>query len=253
MKGREFIELTRYGTTPVTTDEMKGVPQPDIEDPPVGDLITLPDPDRDFVQELDLSEAIELRESVRDYTEESMQLAELSYLLWCTAGIKWAFSGEAFRTVPSAGCCHAIDTYLAVSRVNGLKPGLYRYIAVDHALEQLPAYPDLKADITDVCFNQSCVAGAAVVFIWAAQTDRMTWKYGERGFRNIFLDAGHICQNLYLTVQAVGCGCCAIGAFRDEEMNEMLSLDGTDQFVLYMATVGKVSLDEQTEPVPQTP
>ncbi|HWQ65866.1 MAG TPA: SagB/ThcOx family dehydrogenase [Methanospirillum sp.] len=240
MKGIEFIEYTRYGAGQVTTDEMKGIEQPDIEPSPVGDLIPLPDPDRDTVSELDLSEAIELRESVRDFSENPLTLSELSYLLWCTAGIKCAYSGEAFRTVPSAGCCHAIDTYLAIFNVTGIKSGLYRYIAVEHALETLPAYPDLKEDMVTACFDQSCVKGAAVVFLWAAEAYRMTWKYGERGYRNLFLDAGHICQNLYLSVQPVGCGCCAIGAFHDENINDMLTLDGRDRFVLYLATVGKV-------------
>ena len=72
----------------------------------------------------------------------------------------------------------------------------------------------------------------------------MTWRYGERGFRDIFLDAGHICQNLYLSSQAVLCGVCAIGAFRDDEMNTLLSLDGEKKFTLYMATVGKIPNEE---------
>ncbi|PKL59854.1 MAG: nitroreductase [Methanomicrobiales archaeon HGW-Methanomicrobiales-4] len=248
MRGIEFIEYTRYGTEPFPTDEMKGITQPEIEEPPVGDLIELPEPDRETVSELDLSEAIELRESIREYTEEPMTIPELSYLLWCTAGIKWAIPGEAIRTVPSAGCCHAIDTYLAISNITGIKNGLYRYIAVDHALEMLPIYPDLQDDLITFCFNQPCVKKAAVVFLWVAESYRMTWKYGERGYRNLFLDAGHICQNLYLSVLPVNCGCCAIGAFRDQEINEMLILDGTDRFILYMATVGKTepSEDEDT-------
>nr|WP_319538733.1 SagB/ThcOx family dehydrogenase [uncultured Methanospirillum sp.] len=247
MKGIEFIEATRYGNEQVITDEMNGVEQPEIEEEPAGDLIFLPDPDRETVQELDLSEAIELRESRREYTDEPLTLPELSYMLWCSAGVKWALPGGAFRTVPSAGCCHAIDTYLAINRVEGLKPGLYRYIALEHALEMLPAYPDLKQDINIACFDQPCVNQAVVVFIWAADVYRMTWKYGERGYRNLFLDAGHICQNLYLSVQPVGCGCCAIGAFRDQTLNDMLNLDGTERFVLYLATVGKVDLSEEGE------
>jgi SagB-type dehydrogenase family enzyme len=247
MKGIEFIEQTRYGSQQEQTDEMKGIQQPEIEEPPFGDTIPLPDPDRETVQELDLSEAIELRESIRDYTEESLSLTELSYLLWCTAGVKWALPGSAFRTVPSAGCCHAIDTYLAVSRVNGLKPGLYRYIALEHSLEHLPSSDDPGNDLSGICFDQPCVREAAVLFIWAAKTYRMTWRYGERGYRNIFLDAGHICQNLYLAVQPVGCGCCAIGAYQDEELNEMFSLDGTDQFVLYLAAVGKIDQQDEEE------
>lgn len=68
----------------------------------------------------------------------------------------------------------------------------------------------------------------------------MTWRYGERGFRDIFLEAGHICQNLYLSSQAVNCGVCAIGAFIDDELNNLLQVDGEKKFVLYMASVGKM-------------
>ncbi len=247
MKGIEFIESTRYSDDPITSDERSGINQPELEEPPAGDLIELPDPDRDTVHELDLSEAIELRESFRDYTDEPLTLAELSYLLWCTAGVKWAFQEGAFRTVPSAGCCHAIDTYLAINRVKGIKPGIYRYIALEHSLETLPAYPDLQEDLDAACFDQPCVKQAAVVFIWAADAYRMIWKYAERGYRNLFLDAGHICQNLYLSVLPVGCGCCAIGAFKDQSMNEMLNLDGKERFVLYLASVGKVDQSEPDE------
>ncbi len=250
MKGIEFIEYTRYGNELIPTDEQNGLEQPVIEEPPAGDLIQLPDPDRDSVAELDLSEAIELRESIREYASEPLTLSDLSYLLWCTAGIKWGFPEGAFRTVPSAGCCHAIDTYLAIQNVEGVKSGIYRYIAVDHALETLPAYPDLQDDLTAFCFNQPFVKNAGVVFIWVAESYRMIWKYGERGYRNLFLDAGHICQNLYLSVQPVGCGCCAIGAFNDQEINEMLNLDGKDRFVLYMATVGKYQEPEMESETP---
>jgi len=247
MRGIEFIEYTAYRDTPVSTDRSQGVTPPEIEEPAVGELIELPDPDRESVRELDLSEAIELRESIRQYTEGPLTLSELSYLLWCTAGIKWAFEEGAFRTVPSAGCRHAIDTYLAVHRVEGVKSGLYRYIALDHSLECLPEYPDLAEDLTTACFNQPCVKDAAVVFIWAANAYRMTWQYGERGYRNLFLDAGHICQNLYLAVQPVGCGSCAVGAFKDQEINDLISLDGKEKFVLYMATVGKYTPEEEEE------
>lgn len=248
MRGTEFIEYTRYGKEPATTDEMNGVSQPEIEEPPVGDLTYLPEPDRESVKEQDLSEVIEMRESIREYTPEPLTIKELSYLLWCTAGIKWPFPGGAFRTVPSAGCCHAIDTFLAISRVEGIKPGLYRYIAMEHALEMLPADPDLQENLSDSCFQQPCVNSAAVVFFWVAESYRMTWKYGERGYRNLFLDAGHICQNLYLAVNPVSCGCCAIGAFRDQEINELLHLDGTDRFILYLATIGKyLAPEEPTE------
>lgn len=84
------------------------------------------------------------------------------------------------------------------------------------------------------------VTASAVTFIWTAVIRRMTWRYGTRGYRYIFLDAGHVCQNLYLAAQEIGCGVCAMAAFDDEAMNRILNLDGEEQFTLYLATLGKV-------------
>lgn len=69
----------------------------------------------------------------------------------------------------------------------------------------------------------------------------MTWRYSERGYRYLFIDAGHACQNLYLGAEAIECGVCAIAAFDDVIMNQLLGLDGESQFVIYLATVGKIN------------
>ena len=83
------------------------------------------------------------------------------------------------------------------------------------------------------------VAASAVTFIWVAVVHRMAWRYGQRGYRYLHLDAGHACQNLYLAAESVGCGVCAIAAFDDEDVSRVLGLDGEDQFAIYVATVGK--------------
>jgi len=83
------------------------------------------------------------------------------------------------------------------------------------------------------------VANCAVTFIWAADFYRMSWRYGERGLRYIYIDAGHVCQNLYLAAEAINSGVCAIGAYEDDIINEILGLDGENQFTVYVATLGK--------------
>ena len=93
--------------------------------------------------------------------------------------------------------------------------------------------------ITSACFDQQFILRSGAVFLWTAVPYRMTWRYGERGYRDLHLDAGHVCQNLYLAAEAVGCGVCAIAAFDDDRMNELLGINGTDQFLIYLATVGK--------------
>jgi len=91
----------------------------------------------------------------------------------------------------------------------------------------------------DSCLRQNMVANCAVTFIWDADFYRMSWRYGERGLRYIYLDAGHVCQNLYLAAEAVSSGVCAIGAFEDDKINEILGLDGENHFTVYVATLGK--------------
>jgi SagB-type dehydrogenase family enzyme len=80
----------------------------------------------------------------------------------------------------------------------------------------------------------------AVSFIWTAVIQRSRWKYQQRAYRYIYLDAGHACQNLYLTCEALGLGCCAVAAFDDDAANKILDIDGKKEFVIYLATVGSV-------------
>lgn len=144
-----------------------------------------------------------------------------------------------FRTVPSAGARHALDTYLLINRVSDLPQGLYYYQAVDHNILTLSSAHGLDNRIVQGALGQEMIRAAAVCFIWVAVTERMNWRYGERGYRYLFLDAGHACQNLYLSARALKAGVCAIAAFDDNQMNDIIGIDGTDEFVIYMASVGK--------------
>jgi SagB-type dehydrogenase family enzyme len=141
--------------------------------------------------------------------------------------------------VPSAGARHAFETYLLVNNVEGLAPGLYRFLALSHQLAQVEVETGLADRITRACLDQSHVKRSAVTFFWSAVPYRMAWRYGERGYRYLHLDAGHVCQNLYLAAEVIGAGVCAIAAFDDEALNRLLGFDGEEQFVIYLATVGK--------------
>jgi SagB-type dehydrogenase family enzyme len=99
--------------------------------------------------------------------------------------------------------------------------------------------PGIIGRILEGCLGQVCSAGNAALFIWTAVPYRMAWRYGDRGYRYLHLDAGHSCQNLYLAAEAVGCGACALGAFDDGLMNRVLGIDGVEQFTIYTASVGK--------------
>lgn len=128
---------------------------------------------------------------------------------------------------------------MLLNNVHGLETGLYRFLALSHRLQLLDTDPRLPHKITDACLDQQSILRCGAVFFWTAVPYRMTWRYGERGYRDLHLDAGHVCQNLYLAAEAVGCGVCAIAAFDDDTMDHLLGIDGEDQFLIYLATVGK--------------
>jgi SagB-type dehydrogenase family enzyme len=239
-----FTNFLTHSSVPgvSTSAQEEGAPQPPLElpYPPDADLIALPAPDHLAMPVVGLREAIEKRRSLRRYQETPLSLEELSYLLWLTQGVQRVTGRPAtLRTVPSAGARHAFETVLLVNRVTGLEPGLYRFIATRHALMQMEAPADIRERLTRATHEQEHVRLSAVTFAWAAITERMAWRYSERSMRYLFLDAGHVCQNLYLAAESIDCGVCAVGHFLDDELNELLGLDGVDQFVLYLATVGK--------------
>jgi len=223
------------------SDQREGLSQPPLELPNDrgGATIALPEPSTIDVGTYDLREAIEGRRSVRVYSPEALTLDELSWLLWTTQGVQTARPGATLRTVPSAGARHAFETYVLVNRVEGLEQGLYWFMASEHKLRVIDLEPGLDDRVTAASLKQAIVKNSAATFIWVAVPYRMNWRYDERGYRYMHLDAGHVCQNLYLASEAVGCGVCAIGAYDDDGVNALLGIDGSEQFVIYMATVGK--------------
>ncbi len=236
--GCEFLEKTRYkylGPSP----QLKGVAPPPLQaDFSEGsERIELPSAD---TLGGEVQKIIEQRKSLRRYSEKALTQQELSYLLWCTQGVKQAEAGlHTFRTVPSAGARHAFETLVLANRVEGLQPLLYQYIALKHKLGIISHDNQIVEKIMFGCLGQKMIATSAAIFIWVADVERMTWRYGQRGYRYILLDAGHVCQNLYLAAESIGCGACAIGAFDDDVMNETLGLDGKKHFMIYAACVGK--------------
>ena len=239
--GRIFMEKTRYSSLS-RADQFQGLPAPSLEKPIPrdGKFISLPQPAEISVPPLDLRSAIESRRSIRQYASDSLTPEELAYLLWCTQGIVQRHEPYAtIRNVPSAGGRHAFETYLLVNRVSGLEPGLYRYLAFSHRLMAVEINPGIADRIMEACLGQDLVRDSAVTFIWSCVIYRMAWRYSERAYRLVHLDAGHVCQNLYLAAEQLNCGVCAIGAFDDEIMAELLGIDGLEEFVIYCATVGK--------------
>lgn len=225
-----------------TSEQDSGVPQPplQLEDSRLSPPIVLPDPQGLLFGHVDLRQVIENRATLRKYTLEPLSLEELSYLLWCTQGVKSVTARPATqRTVPSAGARHAFETILLVNHVAGLQAGLYRFLAIEHQLTVFDRSPELVERVILASRNERQLRACAATFFWVAVLPRMRWRYGERSYRYLHLDAGHVCQNLYLAAESIGCGVCAIGAYDDDEMNRAFQLDGEDQFVIYAASLGK--------------
>lgn len=236
--GREFFEKTKY-------KYLEPSPQQKGSKPPELQTDFSEDNERTVLHSPEniggcLQKIIEQRRSLRRYSQKPLMLQELSYLLWCTQGVKQAEAGlHTFRTVPSAGARHAFETFLLVNRVDGLKNLLYQYIALEHKLAVVSRDDRIAEKIMFGCLGQKMITTSAATFIWIADIRRMSWRYGQRGYRYILLDAGHVCQNLYLAAESIGCGACGIGAFDDDIMNETLGLDGKNHFVIYAACTGK--------------
>lgn len=187
--------------------------------------------------EMSISEALMRRRSVRDYRNETLDKERFSFLLWSTSGLQRAESGHAFRTAPSAGALYPVETYICCNNVEGIEEGIYHYNVKSHALSLL-SEGDMKRKVTTAALGQEMCSSANFISIWTGIFMRSKWKYDQRAYRYIYLDAGHMAQNLYLAAVSVGLGVCGIGALFDEEINEILGVDGVQESVIYMASAG---------------
>jgi SagB-type dehydrogenase family enzyme len=248
----ELLELYRYFLKDSVrktidfseTDQSRGISAPPVEKPFAADAVRFDLAPRNTAwnsaKDITLTEAIKNRKSRRLYRDEPLAVEELSFLLWATQGIRERIdAGHALRTVPSAGCRHALETYLCVMNVAGLDRGLYRYLPLEHQLLLEYADDRISKKIVAASFGQRFLGQAAVTFIWTAVPYRMEWRYGRAAHKVIAIDAGHVCQNLYLACEAVGAGTCAVAAYDQDAMDRLVNVDGEEEFVIYLAPVGK--------------
>ncbi|MFC1480208.1 SagB/ThcOx family dehydrogenase [Candidatus Omnitrophota bacterium] len=195
----------------------------------------------DSLETLPLDTTLKKRKSIRDFSTNPISKEELSYLLWASTGIERREAGYEFRTSPSAGALYPIETYLVLNNVESISRGIYHYSVKDHAVEELRA-GGFGEDVALAALEQRMCAKAAVVFIWTAIFHRSEWKYGQRAFRYVYLDAGHVAANLALAAVSLGLGSCQIAALFDDEINRLVDVDGTDESVVYMSAVGHPSI-----------
>ncbi len=228
------------------TDQNIGLPPPPIQksyDEPESNRVVLTKPEQwQEIKDTGVIAAIKNRRSHRKYSDVPLSTEELSFLLWATQGIKKNFGHTVLRNVPSAGNRHPFETYLCVLDVAGLEPGIYRYLPLEHELLfefDQGSRQELAEKIGAATFGQYFTGMSSVVFIWAAIPYRTEWRYGVASHKVIAIDAGHICQNLYIACEAIDAGTCAIAAYEQNLMDELIKVDGKEEFVVYLAPVGK--------------
>ena len=183
---------------------------------------------------LSLEAALQHRRSVRSFAEKTVSLASVAQLLWAAQGVS---HGRGLRTAPSAGALYPLEVYVVAGNVAELEAGLYHYRSSKHVLVQIQS-GDLRAALARDALGQQAISNAPVDFVIAGIPGRTTGKYGNRGERYMYLEAGHAAQNLCLQAVALELGSVVIGAFSDQKVGDMLQL-GNEGVPLYIIPVGK--------------
>lgn len=204
--------------------------------------IVLPDPE--FSSQVSVEEALLNRRSVREYSAEQLTMQEISQVLWAAYGITDKQSYPSFllgglRTAPSAGALYPLEIYLIAGNIMGLKPGVYKYESNGHLL--IPFQDgDIRADLAEAALDQAFLKEAPAIIFYSAVFKRTTQKYGDRGHeRYVCMDVGHSAQNVYLQAYTLGIGTCAVGAFSDKMVSNVLMIPD-DEEPLYLMPFGKI-------------
>ena len=234
--GTAFQRITKYHRDRPGGGRRTQKPvQPFKEYPPTLPHVQLPEPHTSDGPPL--WNALAQRRSVRRYSDKALSLQTLSQLLWAAQGLTGQVRTFRLRTAPSAGALHPAETYIAVNRVETCPPGIYHCNIRNNTLSRLYA-GNPGPSLARAALDQQMCADAALTFIWTAIIGRSTQKYAQRAYRYVYLDAGHIAQNVALAAIGLGLGSCQIGAFLDDEINALLSVNGEQETAIYLTSVG---------------
>lgn len=248
--GRNFLTFDEIDVEDdALTDQQMKLPQPPLTKGKMTEVqIDLPLDFDELKIDSDFLKIINQRKSHRVFEQGSITLLKLSYLLWSTQGIKYIKGNNyaTIRTVPSGGARHEFETYLIIQNVEGLIKGTYHYLPMTHQIEFLKAIDDLPDKIIDSVVGQKWIANAQVIFFWSVIPYRSEWRYSIYAHRDILIDVGHVCQNLYLSTESINLGTCGILAFDRKLCDAFFDLDGKDEFTIYLAPVGIPQKQEQT-------
>ncbi len=239
--GRNFMKM-KMDVEGWSSDQDQKKPQPPLcKAPMCENSIPLPKDFSSLSIENDFLKVINERCSHRVYTQEALTLTELSYVLWCSQGVK-DIRGKKYatlRTVPSGGARHAFETYLAVKNVDGLPQGYYHYLPMTHSLECIEEIP-LDSFIGESLSKQVWADKCAVCLYYSLVAYRAEWRYGIFAHRVALIDAGHVTENVYLASESIGLGGCAVAALDGKMCDEKFHLDGEEEFIFYSMPIGHI-------------
>lgn len=199
--------------------------------------VALPDPDVNDGP--GIWEVIANRRSQRRFSGADLSLQEISQLLWATQGITDDMQQIELRAAASAGALYPNETYVVAQSIDGISEGVYHYDIRAHELGML-AEGDYSEDLAQACLGQTWMMKAGTVFVWGAVVARCAWKYQNRAYRYLYLDAGHLGAQLQLAAQGLGLGSCNVAAFFDDEVARLVGLDSRTEVAVYVTAVGRV-------------
>jgi len=189
------------------------------------EIVTLSKPNLDG--SMSLERAIAVRRSWRDFRPQSLTLEQIGQLAWAAQGQD---TKSRYRTVPSAGATYPLELFVVTFQ------GVFAYLPAKHALEKLTDQ-DLRSALASAAWGQEFIEAAPLTLVFAAEFTRTTGRYGQRGIRYVYMEAGHAAQNVHLQAEALGLGSVAIGAFDDASVSKVLSLPKHLE-PIYMVVVG---------------
>lgn len=234
--GERFHQETSVTRDGIAADRSRS--KPDKPAPfktyPDAPEVELPPPD---FRGMTVEESLLKRRSRRNYTDKAMSVSDLSQLLFSAQGVTGKTSDHLLRTAPSAGALYPYEIYVVVMNVKDIDQGIYHYAVQNHRLELIKS-GDFREKMASAALSQEVMNNADIIFVLSAIFDRTRHKYGERGVRYVYIEAGHISQNIFLQAVSLKLGSVCVGAFFDQKVNELIGIDGRKEAAIYLHAVG---------------
>ena len=245
---RDFMKCPDFSVNMADSDQQKKLPQPPLCIEKKGEAIELRSDFEAALRTTSYLDLLDMRRSVRTYDADAqMPQNQLAFLLWSSQGIQ-EIRGQnyaTFRPVPSGGARHPFETYFIARNVEGLEPGLYRYLPLEHvgekrvSVEFIKPIDDHGSCVSMMLAGQKFAAEAQIVIFLTCEAYRAEWRYTDMAHRVVLIDQGHVGQNWMLSAAAMGLVSCCFAAFNQKYCDETLGLDGFEEYTVYACSVGK--------------